>query len=114
MDRRAFISGITGGLLAAPLGAEAQQQGKPVRIGWISVTSPDRGPEQQRPIVERHLRQSGWNPHFELRYAEGDLSRLAAMAEELTSARLAVIVAPDSQSAGSITLREGVGSVRGK
>jgi len=99
MDRRAFIVTVGGGLLAAPLAAEAQPVGKPVRIGWISITSPDRGPEQQRPIVERHLRQSGWNPHFELRYAEGDLDRLAAMAEELATARLAVIVAPDTQGA---------------
>jgi putative ABC transport system substrate-binding protein len=98
MDRRAFVAGAAT-LLAAPLAAEAQQAGKPVRIGWISVTFPDRGPEQQRQIVERHLRQSGWNPHFELRYAEGDLDRLAAMAEELTRARLAVIVAPDTQGA---------------
>ena len=100
MDRRAFL-GFASGLLAAPLAAEAQPAGKPVRIGWVSVTSPspDRGPEQQRPIVERHLRQSGWNPHFELRYADGDLTRLAAMAEELGRAQVAVIVAPDTQGA---------------
>jgi putative ABC transport system substrate-binding protein len=99
MERRTFLATLAGSLLAAPLAAEAQEAGKPVSIGWISVTSPVRGPEQQRPIVERHLRQSGWNPHFELRYAEGDLDRLAVMAEELASARLAVIVAPDTQGA---------------
>jgi len=32
MDRRAFLAGAAA-LLAAPLAAEAQQQGKPVRIG---------------------------------------------------------------------------------
>ena len=73
--------------------------GKPVRIGWISATSPERGPEEFRPFVERHLRQSGWDPRFELRYAAGDLDRLAAMAEELAKARLDVIVAPDTQGA---------------
>ena len=100
MDRRAFLGGCALGILAAPLGAGAQQAGKPVRIGWISITSPDRGgPEQQRPIVERHLRELGWNPHFELRYAKGDLDQLAVMAGELTRARLAVIVAPDTQGA---------------
>jgi putative tryptophan/tyrosine transport system substrate-binding protein len=99
VHRRAFLGSLAGGLLAAPLGVEAQSAGKPVRIGWISVTSPDQGPEQQRPVVERYLRQSGWNPHFELRYAEGDLDRLAVMAEELARARLAVIVAPDTQGA---------------
>jgi putative ABC transport system substrate-binding protein len=50
-------------------------------------------------MVERHLRQSGWNPHFELRYADGDLARLATMAEELARAQLGVIVAPDTQGA---------------
>jgi ABC-type uncharacterized transport system substrate-binding protein len=99
MDRRTFFAGTGAVLLAAPLPGEGQEAGKPVRIGWISITSPHRGPEQQRPVVERHLRQSGWNPHFELRYAEGDLDRLAVMAEELSRARLAVIVAPDTQGA---------------
>ena len=36
MDRRAFISGIAGGLLAAPLAAEAQPAGKVYRIGRAS------------------------------------------------------------------------------
>jgi putative tryptophan/tyrosine transport system substrate-binding protein len=97
--RRAFIRTLAGALLTPPLAVEAQEAGKPVRIGWISVTSPVRGPEQQRPVVEHHLRQSRWNPHFELRYAEGDLDRLAVMAEELARARLAVIDAPDTQGA---------------
>jgi len=35
MDRRAFISGITGGLLAAPLAAEAQPIRKTWRIGYL-------------------------------------------------------------------------------
>jgi hypothetical protein len=35
MDRRAFISGITLGLLAAPLAAEGQQAGKIARIGLL-------------------------------------------------------------------------------
>jgi putative ABC transport system substrate-binding protein len=101
MDRRRFLLMSLAGALGAPLGGEAQQAGKPVRIGWISGTiqSTERGPEQFRPLVERHLRQSGWDPRFELRYAAGDLDRLAIMAEELAKARLAVIVAPDTQGA---------------
>jgi hypothetical protein len=35
MERRRFIEVIAGGLLAAPLGAEAQQAGKVPRIGWL-------------------------------------------------------------------------------
>jgi hypothetical protein len=35
VDRRAFVSTVALGLLAAPLAGEAQQAGK-VRIGWLS------------------------------------------------------------------------------
>jgi putative ABC transport system substrate-binding protein len=101
VDRRRFLMTSLAGALGGLLAAEAQQAGKPVMIGWISVTikSPERGPEEWRPLVERHLRQSGWDPRFELHYAAGDLDRLAAMAEELAKARLDVIVAPDTQGA---------------
>jgi len=39
MDRRAFIGAIAGGLLAAPLAAEAQQRPKTARIGFLSLSS---------------------------------------------------------------------------
>jgi hypothetical protein len=35
VDRRAFISGITGGLLAVPLAAEGQQRGKVHRLALL-------------------------------------------------------------------------------
>jgi len=37
MPRRTFMAIITGGLLAAPLAAEAEQAGKVWRIGWLSL-----------------------------------------------------------------------------
>ena len=97
MDRRAFLGTL--GLLAAPIAAEAQLAGKLARIGWISATAAARGPEQYRPLVERHLRQSGWDAHFELRYADGEIGRLPMLAEELARARPDVIVAPDVHGA---------------
>jgi len=39
ITRRAFIETIVGGLLAAPLAAEAQQVAKVARIGYL-VTGP--------------------------------------------------------------------------
>jgi hypothetical protein len=41
MDRRAFIGSLTGGLLAAPLAAEAQPAGKVARIGLLDHSAPD-------------------------------------------------------------------------
>ena len=48
-------------VLTAPVLAAAQPEAKSVRIGWIAVTpqDPTHGPEQFRPIVDRHLRQLG-------------------------------------------------------
>lgn len=103
MDRRAFVLG--GVVVAArPSVVHGQQTGKPVRIGWISITpqDPNRGPEQFRPLVERHLRQSAWDPRFEVRYAAGDQPRLAALAEDLARARPDVIVAPDTIAAVAV------------
>jgi hypothetical protein len=36
VDRRTFLAG-TGAILAAPLAAEAQQAGKVVRIGYLTI-----------------------------------------------------------------------------
>jgi hypothetical protein len=40
VDRRAFIGALAGGLLAAPLAAEAQEAGKVYRIGILETRSP--------------------------------------------------------------------------
>jgi hypothetical protein len=39
MNRRAFLVATAGGLLAAPLAAEAQPAGKVYRIGYLSASS---------------------------------------------------------------------------
>jgi len=107
---RGFLAALLA-VLVAPLPAEAQQTLKPVKIGWIAVTPQDRnrGPEQFRPIVEHHLRQRGWEPHFELRYAAGDQDRLARMAAELVKAQLDVIVAPGTN--GAVTTKRATSSI---
>ena len=45
MERRRFIEVIAGGLLAAPVAAEAQQAAKVARIGWLGA-HPTRLPER--------------------------------------------------------------------
>ena len=37
MNRRAFLSGVTLGLFATPLAAEAQTAGKTARVGWLAL-----------------------------------------------------------------------------
>ena len=38
MDRRSFLSTVTGSLLAAPLAAEAQQARKSYRVCFLALT----------------------------------------------------------------------------
>ena len=42
MERRTFLGVITGGLLAAPLAAEAQQAKRVWRIGYLTLGSAER------------------------------------------------------------------------
>ncbi len=96
MDRRAFISGITLGLLAAPLAAEAQPAGKVYRIGVLSTT----GPEQEQFIwadLRGQLRERGWvegqNLVIDWRYAEAKYERLPDLAAELVGLKPDLIMA---------------------
>jgi putative ABC transport system substrate-binding protein len=98
MDRRTFISGITVGLLAAPLAVTAQQPGKVYRIGLLSPTS-------QSPSIEaisEGLRTLGYvegqNLVIEYRSAEGRFDRLPDFAVELVRLHVDVIVAVVTQA----------------
>jgi putative ABC transport system substrate-binding protein len=95
MERRAFISSITVGLLAAPLAAEAQQAGKVPRIGYLAfnlATSP-----HLHEAFRQGLRDLGYvegrNIVIEYRDTEGKFERFPALAAELVSLRVDLIVA---------------------
>ena len=95
MERRAFISSITAGLLAAPLAAEAQQAALPV-IGFLSA----RAPAPNGDLVtafRRGLTEVGYvegrNVAIEYRWADGRLDRLPALAADLVRRRVTVIAA---------------------
>jgi hypothetical protein len=45
MDRRAFIGTLTGGLLAAPLAAQAQQVAGLPRVGHLAIAGPTSTPQ---------------------------------------------------------------------
>ena len=50
--RRAFIGTLAGGLVAAPLAAEAQQAAKIARIGYLAGNLAANPPPSTRPSVK--------------------------------------------------------------
>ena len=106
--RRWFVSCLPLAVLAGSSRVTAQP-GKPVRVAWISSAPQDRGPERYRPLVERHLRHLGWDPSFDVRYAAGDLGRLAIMARDVVAARPDIIVAPDTN--GAVAAKKATASI---
>ena len=116
MNRRTFLSALSGSLLAAPLAAEAQPAGKVYRVGLIFPSPPVSemaGPEPvnngARAFV-RGLRTLGYvegrNLILERRSAEGRFERFATIVAELVSLNVDVIVVsstPLAQRAREVT-----------
>jgi ABC-type uncharacterized transport system substrate-binding protein len=104
MDRRAFFSAVTGGLLAAPLTIEAQQAGKVWRIGWL-LTGSLESPETRllRDAFREGLRERGYiegqNIVIEYRPADGRIERFPRLAGELVRLKLDLIVAANTPAA---------------
>jgi len=64
MDRRTFLESLAGGLLAAPLAAEAQKSGKMAHVGILGI-GPVPSPQQLEKSVSTNpfwlaMRQLGW------------------------------------------------------
>jgi putative ABC transport system substrate-binding protein len=99
VDRRMFMAMIGGGLLAAPLAAQAQQPGTTARIGVLSLAS---GPNPNMDIFQG-LRELGWierqNIAVEYRWAAGREDQLPALAAELVRLKVDVIVTSTSPAA---------------
>jgi len=94
LGRRRFLAAIAGGLLAAPLGAEAQPPKVP-QIGVLSPGSP--GPSPLIGAFQQGLRDLGYLDRqsvvIEYRFAEAKLERLPALAAELVNLKVDVILA---------------------
>ena len=99
MNRRAFLSALSGGLLATPLAAGAQQAGKIFRIGYLAL---NRTPHLQE-AFRQELRDLGYvegrNLVIEDRDAERKRERLPALAAELVALKVDVIVASGTPAA---------------
>jgi ABC-type uncharacterized transport system substrate-binding protein len=100
MKRREFIT-LFGSAGAWPLAARAQQAAMPV-IGFLHPTSPDAFPDRLRGF-RLGLKETGYvegeNVTITYRFAENQIHRLPAMADELVSRHVAVIAAANSPPA---------------
>jgi putative ABC transport system substrate-binding protein len=90
VDRRAFIGTVAGGLVAAPLTAEAQQRPKIPEIGFLTGTTPAGGAV----LVEafrQGMRELGYVEGktfvLEARYAEGKSERVPELARSWWAGR---------------------------
>ncbi|TMK76167.1 MAG: ABC transporter substrate-binding protein [Actinobacteria bacterium] len=95
MERRTFMAMLTGGIVAAPLTAEAQQAAKVARIGYLSgnLASGPHLPEAFRQGLRELGYVEGRNVVIEYRDAEGKFERLPALAAELVALKVDVILA---------------------
>jgi putative tryptophan/tyrosine transport system substrate-binding protein len=94
MDRRALLVGIVA-LLAAPLGALAQQPRKLPTIGFLGAATPSAWSQWVAAFVQR-LRERDWiegrTVAIEYRWAEGRNERYAEIAAEFVRLKVDVIV----------------------
>src|SRR5689334_6452968 len=109
MDRRVFLGALSGGLLAAPLAAEAQKSEKKARVGILNLGSAPSPEELAQSVATNEfwlsMRQLGWvdgqNMVVERRFGESadqlrkgaaDLVRLKVDVLFVSSAGLAKIL----------------------
>ncbi len=95
MDRRTFIGGVTGGLLAAPRAVRAQPAGKVYRIGILEPI-PAAQNAANLDALRKGLRNLGYvegrNLIIEYRSADGRAERFPDLASELVRLKVDLIV----------------------
>jgi putative ABC transport system substrate-binding protein len=111
MNRRTFLCGLTLGMLALPVAAEAQQAGKVPRIGFLFYGSP--GPSPELDAFRQGLRELGYiegqNITIEYRFASGRVGQLPELAAELVRLKLDVIVTPGTP--GSVAAKQATSTI---
>jgi len=103
MNRRnanaALLLGVLGAMSPA---ARSQQPGKVYRVGYLSTPTRE-SVEQGVQAFLRRLRELGWiegrNLVIEYRWAEGDVTRLPQLAQQLIREKVDLIVAPAGSAA---------------
>jgi putative ABC transport system substrate-binding protein len=98
LARRRFLALVSGGLLAAPLAAQAQPAGNVWRIGLVSVAY-----LRDEDIFFQRLRELGYvegqNLVVERRYSEGRAERFPEFAAELLRLKTDIIIVTTTPAA---------------
>jgi putative ABC transport system substrate-binding protein len=101
MDRRTFVATLAGGLLTAPVAAEAQQSARVPRIGYLTGNLATG--LYLREAFLQGLRDLGYvegrNVAIEYREAEGKYERFPVLAGDLVAPKVDVIVVTNTPAA---------------
>ncbi len=102
MDRRAFLGNVVGGLLTAPLAAQAQPTGRVYRIGMLETISMALN-AADLDAFRQGLRELGYvegqNVVIEYRSADGRQERFPDLATELVRLKVDLIVTTGTPAA---------------
>jgi len=94
---------VAGGLLAAPLAAEAQPAGKVWRIGLLDSGASDPSSGVRWKAFRARLRELGYvegqNVVFEPRWGNGQVARLPSLAAELINIKVDIVVTASTEAA---------------
>src|SRR6266436_215055 len=100
--RRRLVLALMAGVFSAPLASFAQQPAKIARIGFLTPASSAGDWNIRLQAFRDGLRELGYvegkNLQLEVRWGEGKLERLPALAAELVQLKVDVIVAASSPS----------------
>jgi putative tryptophan/tyrosine transport system substrate-binding protein len=102
--RRIGLAVVLALSLLTPLSTEAQQAGKPFRIGFLAFgLKPGAGSDPLFDVFLQALRDLGYvegrNVVLEVRYAEGRNERFPSLAAELVDLKVDVLVAQSTPAA---------------
>jgi putative ABC transport system substrate-binding protein len=101
MERRRFVGVGLAGLVTLPRAARAQPSRRTPRIGFLNNLNPALGAPSAEAFLQG-LRERGWvdgrNVTIVYRWADGDMSRHAALASELAKVPVDVIVTAGTQA----------------